>query len=169
MAKSTLPAKVLYHDEVKHAAESVFEPWQRQFAKWLALKGTNIRVNDQLAKLQELTGETWTVARMRTLKTASLFREYLRILREGGVALARERLAEIAPKAVDRIEWAMDEAHKANDYAAMPKITGQVLERVIPRRDDLTQQRLTINIALSDKQKVLLDSEPIDVEYEPLD
>jgi hypothetical protein len=164
-----LQRKALSKEDVMNAAGHVFEQWQRDFARWLAGAGKRALVKTQLEKLQELTAETWTPARLKGLRDSGLFREYLRVLREGGVALARERLAEIAPKAVDRIEWAMDAAHKEGDYANMPKITGQILERVIPRRDDLTQQRLTINIGLSDKQKALLESTPIDVEFEAID
>ena len=149
-------------------AGHVFEQWQRDFAKWLVVE-RKAPVPKQPAKLFTLTGETWTPARLKLLRGGGLFREYVRVLREGGVALARERLAEIAPKAVDRIEWAMDAAHAAEDYATMPKITGQILERVIPRRDDLTQQRLTVNVTLTDKQQRLESLQPIDVEYTKLD
>jgi hypothetical protein len=169
MDEPTLQSKALSRTQVTNAVGHVFEAWQKDFARWLVGDGRRAPVTKQLDKLRTLTGETWTPARLRLLRQGGLFREYVRVLREGGVALARERLAEIAPKAVDRIEWAMDEAHRNKDYANMPKITGQVLERVIPRRDDLTQQRLTINIALTDKQKALLDSAPIDTTFEPLD
>ena len=87
-------------------------------------------------------------------------------MQERGLRAARERLGEIAYKAVDNLDWAMDSARSENDYEAMPKITGQVLERTMPRRDDLSAGKLTINIQLSERQHALLHSplEPIEAE-----
>jgi len=144
----------------------VLPPPLREFGRWISEKRRPME--DQLGKLAELTGETWTLPKLNELKLYGAFREYVDIMRERGLRAAKERMGEISYDAIENLKWAMDECKAAEDYGTMPKITGQIVERAIPRRDDLTQQNVQVNITLSPKQLALEDSEPPEVTIEPI-
>lgn len=125
-------------------------------------------IPQQLEKLKELTGYEWTFPQLRELKSVGLFQEYVRVMRERGLAAAKLKIAEVAYDAVEGLAEGIAATREAKDYGTMAKLTGQVLERTMPRRDELVQQRLTINVSLTKEQEALEALQPMEVEIEPL-
>lgn len=164
----TLPVKVLSQEEVVDKAGHVFEPWQREFARWFARMPRGTAIENQLGKLKELTGYEWTFSQLKFLKSSGLFREYVNVMRERSLAAAKLRIGEIAYEAVEGLAEGIAVTREEKDYATMAKLTGQVLERTMPRRDELVNQRLTINVSLTKEQQALEELQPLDVEIEPL-
>ena len=144
---------------IAQSDQMFLEPYEREFIRWLTSERTGEKGNkykysvaQKLAKLKDLTGDTWTLSDMRTLAQGPRFREYYLVLREKALRAAQERLGELAYKAVENLDWAMDEAKAEGDYGTMPKITGQILERAMPRREDLTVTNQSITIIMSERQ-----------------
>src|SRR5437667_3765115 len=67
---------------------TTFYPWQRDFVLWYIERSVR-RHGEVLAKLEELTGETWTFPRFKEMMATHVaLREYLTIARERGRRLA---------------------------------------------------------------------------------
>lgn len=146
-------------------AAKVFAPWQKEYAAWYAFHRHTPNA-EKLAKLKELTGWEWTLSRWRILHENTIFRAYVRALRERPLEEAKKKMGELSYKAVVYTEWAMDAAHQEGDYEAMPKITAQVFERTMPRREDLGTPQQTVVVVLTDKQKAIEEAPPIEVTWE---
>lgn len=146
------------------------QPWMREFGRWLSEHRGPPRVQKQLDELKHLTGTDWSYQQLKALQRDNeLFRDYCSIMRERGLRAAKERLGEVAYDAVEGLAEGIKFTRAEKDYSTMAKLTGQVLERTMPRRDDLNTQRLAININLSEKQQALLGAAPVDVEFEVLE
>ena len=145
--------------DVVQVANKVFEQWQKDFARWCVVRSQHVSVEEKQAKLAELTGRPWTKAQLRTLQSAGLFREYVKVLREGGVPLARARIGEISPVAVENLAWAMEQARGKSDYNFMPKAAATILDKTLERSPHTFEQNVQINVTLSAKQEKLIVSE----------
>lgn len=164
--RGQVPAEVENETLAKLGAsnERMLPPPLRIFGRWLAEKKRPIR--DQLAKLFDITGETWTLPRLNELKQLGPFREYTDVMHERGIRAAKERLGEVAFDAVEGLAEGIGDTRSTKDWAVMSKLTGQVLERAIPRREDLAQQNLNFNIVFSMRQRDVLEAIPIEIESE---
>lgn len=144
----------------------ILPPWLREFGRWLSEKKRPVA--DQLARIFDLTGETWTLPRLNELKLMGAFHEYVVIMHERGIRAAKERLGEITYNAVEGLAEGIADTRNTKEWATMSKLTGQVLERAMPRREDLMQQNLQVNILLSPKQLALEENDSIEVVTEPI-
>lgn len=149
------------------ADERILPPPLRTFGRWLAEKWHRPKA-EQLAKLFDITGETWTLPRLNELKQTGAFKEYVVIMHERGLRAAKERMGEISYDAIENLKWAMDACKSAEDYGTMPKITGQIVERAIPRRDDLGNQNVQVNVVFSPRQLAREETAEIEVTATPI-
>lgn len=147
------------------ANERMLPPPLRTFGRWLAEKMKR-PIAEQLAKLFDITGETWTLPRLNELKQMGPFREYTDVMRERGIRAAKERLGEVAFDAVEGLAEGIGDTRSTKDWAVMSKLTGQVLERAIPRRDDLALQNMQVNIILTPKQVALEETPLLETTWE---
>ena len=143
----------------------VLSPWLRDFGRWLA-EGKRKDIADQLTRIFDLTGETWTLPRLNELKQMGAFKEYVTIMHERGIRAAKERLGEITYNAVEGLAEGIADTRSTKEWATMSKLTGQVLERAMPRREDLALQNTNINITFSMRQRDILEAPLIEVESE---
>lgn len=160
--------KALPDDELHGLLQSVAGTLtgpQRDFARWY-VRHEGARIPDQLVELKELTGYEWSNDERKELFGSGAFRTYYLAIREKSKRTLAIRIEEVALKGVEALDWALDKAQHESDYRAIPNIVNPVLERAMPRRQDMSNAAPTVHIHISDKQAALMDSPAPIVEAE---
>ena len=168
MSKSTSKAlSPVKPKSVVHQAGRIFKPWQRDFARWLVRNGRTTEI-ERIDRLHAITGWVWTPQRLRVLLQNKLFQEYIKVLRAGGARLAKLRISEVAPKAIDKLDEVLDAAWRDDDFPTVVKAANTIMNQ-FERLDTTTVQLPPINIQIVSRQKSVLDDGPIEVSFEPTD
>ena len=153
------------------SAASILKPWHKEYAAMLAnptiaKAGIASYRNRKLKWFRRCVGYEASESEMDTVEQSGAFIAYYEVLRNRDERALRHRIVPLAHKGLDNMEWAMEEAKRKKNYAAIPAIVNPILERAIPRRDAHVQTAISVNIQLSERRMEALDSESIPVEYE---
>ena len=146
---------------------SRLRPWMQLFAYWYAF-APKPTVVEQRIRASEFACDQVSTPQINNLKRREDFRELVEKFQAGGVEGALAKLKADLPFYVDLHRKGAEMAYEAKDYAAIPKFTLHALEITSPRRNDLLQQNLQVNIQLSPKQLALEDADAIAVTAEPI-
>ena len=167
---NTLPDKALAKSIATIPEGGYLAAWMVAFAEWLAQQPKNPKIAAQVAAASEFAGRRIEISHIRNLRRRDDFKLLVDKFYQGGVVAARLKFENDLPFYITKHREGLELAAKEGDYRAYKDFTVPALERAVPRRDGFVSATgVTINVTLSDKQKTLLDSQPIDVDYEPLD
>lgn len=176
MARQALPPSSLEEEERKLAAfrsaAHTLAPWHREYASLLANPvkapsglGTK-KVSIRLKWFRECIGFDASEEEMLQVEQSATFIAYYEVLRNRDERALRHRVVPLAHKGLDNLEWAMDEARRKENYAAIPSLVNPILERAMPRRDGNVQTAVSVHITLSEKRMEVLEAEIIEVQGE---
>lgn len=146
---------------------SRLRPWMQMYAYWRAFVSKSSSTERRI-KASSLACDQVSYNQIRSLERRSDFRDLVEKFQAGGVEGALAKLKSDLPFYVDTHRKGLEMAVAAEDYAAIPKYTLHALEIVHPRRNDLAQQNLQVNITLSPKQLALEDADTIEIAAEPI-
>ena len=146
---------------------SRLRPWMQMYAYWRAF-APKTNSTERRIKASGLSHDQVSYNQVRNLERRSDFRDLVEQFQAGGVEGALAKLKVDLPFYVDTHRKGLEMAVAAEDYAAIPKYTLHALEIVSPRRNDIGQQNLQVNITLSPKQLALEEAAEIAVTAEPI-
>lgn len=150
------------------AQKAHLAPWMVAFAEWYALQPKCYSLKEQLRVAREFANAPLTQAELRNAKTRPDWHVLVDKFYQGGIVAARAKMEADASWYIDMHKKGLKKADEAEDYRAFPNFTLPWIERVAPRRDNLLQQNLQVNVILSEKQHALLDGTMPEVEAEVL-
>lgn len=120
-------------------------PSEFAFCEWFSLRfGKKPPIVEQLKFLNEMEAvdgvpsDYWTPQRLVNLKRRREFQEYYTNLRAEEIDRARAMLIKRMPDAVDSHFKALAMAMAKEDYRAVPALTTPVLDRVMPKKAEIT-------------------------------
>ena len=144
----------------RHQSEENFlRPWEQLFAYWLAFAPFKVTPVQKVQKATEFAHDTVTYGHVRYLLGRRDVKELMVKFQAGGIEAALEKLKSDLPFYVETHRKGLEMALEDGNYSVIPKYTLHALEIVAPRRNDLGQQNVQVNVTLSTKQQALLDSE----------
>lgn len=156
-------------------------PWEIAFGEWLARRPRRPSRDLQVVKANELLIESLEGAPVEEpivwndvakLKRRVEFREYLGLMREGGLKKARTMLRNRYPSIVEAHSRGLDLALRAQDYGTIHRYTNPILHRIDPPpaiagmgATAAVQVNLTVNQArLIEEAQTPIDVECVEVE-----
>jgi len=142
-------------------------PWMQMFAYWYAF-APKTTVTECRIKARELAHDDVSSGDVAYLRRRPDFQELVEKFQAGGVEGALAKLKADLPFYVDSHRLGLEMAIKDKNYNVIPKYTLHALEITSPRRNDLLQQNLQVNISLSPKQMALEEGETLEVTAEPI-
>jgi len=142
-------------------------PWMQLFAYWYAFTSKH-STTEACIKASELAHDSISKHQLTQLRRRPDFQELVEKFQAGGVEGALAKLKADLPFYVDSHRLGLEMAIKEKDYSVIPKYTLHALEIVHPRRNDLAQQNLQVNISLSPKQLAVEEADAIEVTAEPI-
>lgn len=148
--------------------EKRLRPWMQIFAYWLAFAPFKTTVGERRIKASELARDQVSNGQVRVLLARADFRALMEKYQAGGVEGALEKLKADLPFYVDLHREGAEMARADGNYAVIPKYTLHALEIVAPRRNDLGQQNVQVNVTFSAKQLALEETPPLEVTVTPI-
>jgi len=146
---------------------SRLRPWMQMYAYWRAF-AAKTNSTERRIKASGLACDQVSYNQIRNLERRSDFRDLVEKFQAGGVEGALAKLKADLPFYVDTHKKGTEMALEAGDYAAIPKFTLHALEIVSPRRNDLLQQNLQVNVVLSPRQLAREETAEIEVIATPV-
>lgn len=140
----------------------ILMPWMKQYAAWLVSADTPKTATglpsttDQVKYVERITARAVTYAALRALRRRGDFIAYLDRLDASIEVRAKERLISDYDFYVSAHRRAVEMALAANDHRAVAGLTGPILDRVIPKKQEVTTTAQTIVINVSAEQAARL-------------
>ena len=133
-------------------------PWMKQFAAWLVSADTPREqsglpsTTEQVKYVERITARRVSYATLRQLRRRGDFIAYLDTLEGSVETRAKERLVNDYEFYVDAHRRAVEMALAANDHRAIAGLTGPILDRVLPKKQEITATSQKIVITMSAEQ-----------------
>ena len=160
-------ARRLARLERPYEEDAALRSWEQLFAYWLAVgtssKPTQVQL---LQKATELAHNEVSWGHVRYLRNRDDFKKLVTEFRAAGVEGALAKLKSDLPFYVETHRRGLEMALDDGNYNVIPKYTLHALEIVAPRRNDLGQQNVQVNITLSSEQQKLLETKPVETTWE---
>lgn len=164
-------------DLTPYTVNPELEPWERQFAEWLAAQMRTVTQAQELGMIANLRGRGIAGSWLRKTKSKKTFQQCYTAAREEIVELylkdARQKAVKLAVKGVNTHSKALGVVQKqlrsTDDNKAMAAaraaapLTNPLLERVWPKREE-RDISTSIHITLSTHQSARLDLPAMQIE-----
>lgn len=142
-------------------------PWQSAFAEWLSSQPDKPSTQAQRKMASALLRQTISPKALRRVIRNPAFIRYLALLNADALRRSRAILEQHYTEGVHAHLSGMRSALDANDYKALPSFTVPILDRVVPKKEQVAAAT-QVNVVLSTKQQALIAGDAPEVTYEVL-
>ena len=147
------------------------QPWEFAFAEWYANAFKRPSRAEQYAQAKILAPEAFDPGPVyiESLKKTPAWHSYVRDIKRDALSAARKKLVGNYGTAVTAHFEGLELARDAEDYKAIPAFTNPILDRIISKTNSADIAPVAVQINISTARQELLETEPLEVEYEIID